>query len=51
METNLNKNATLLGISQQEVTANREMIAEAEKAKWQAISDGTEAVRNVLGQV
>jgi len=51
METNLNKNATLLGISQQEVAANREMMAEAEKAKWRAISDGADAAGNILGQV
>ena len=51
METNLNKNSTLLGISQQEVAANREIMAEAEKAKWRAISDGMEAGGNILGQV
>ena len=51
MESNLDKNATLLGISQGEMAANREMMAEAEKAKWKAISDGMEAGGNILGQV
>ena len=51
MESNLDKNATLLGISQKEVAANREIMAEAEKAKWKAISDGMEASGNIIGQV
>ena len=48
-EAERDKQATLLGMSQQEVAAYREQAAAAEQAKWGAISEGVGALGNVLG--
>jgi hypothetical protein len=42
------KQATLLGMSQQEVAAHREQAAAAEQAKWDAISGGVSAVGDIF---
>ena len=45
------KQATLLGMSQQEVAAYREQAAAAEQAKWDAISGGVSAVGDILSGI
>tara|TARA_R100000152_G_C6766285_1_gene191248 strand:+ start:383 stop:997 length:615 start_codon:yes stop_codon:yes gene_type:complete len=44
------KQATLLGMQQQEVGAAREQIAAAEQAKWDSISGGIESIGGMLTQ-
>ena len=39
-QSNMDKNETLLGMSQQELTAQREIEAESERVKMKAIQDG-----------
>jgi len=45
------KQATLLGMSQQEVSAYREQAAAAEQAKWDAISSGVSAVGDIFSGI
>ena len=44
------KQATLLGMQQQEVGAAREQIAASEQAKWDSISGGIESIGGMLTQ-
>ena len=47
-ESNMDKNETLLGMSQQELAAQREIEAESKRAKVKAIQDGITGVTNIV---
>ena len=47
-QSNMDKNETLLGMSQQELAAQREIEAESERARVKAIQDGITGVTGVI---